>query len=257
MTRFCLLAAMLACAALCAQKNDEPTFGTTVVAAGDLRGTVYFIPKDTKVLPDFNSDRVHRVGEIWTQMLNVPPRHWRVGFPGLTDRFEWFAIDYTGRFWISKPGRYTFALLSDDGSRLFIDNTPVIDDDCQHAPDLRIAAVKLDGGGHQIRVSYFQGPRDCLALILAVAGPDRQWRVFDTRDFKPPTDPSAWHYSETNSATIVPVTPQEASLSIRELMRRLIAADPRRDREALRERLRVAGDPHVPLSDSRRAQEYG
>jgi len=203
-----------------------PTFGTTVVVPGGLHGTVYFIPKDTMVLPDFEHDRMDRVGEIWTDALNIAPRHWRTGFPGLTDRFEWFAIDYNGRFWVDKPGRYTFALLSDDGSRLFIDDVPVIDNDCQHSPDLRIAAVKLEGGGHQMRVSYFQGPRDCLALVLAIAGPDGTWHVFNTGDFKPPANPENWHYPATSSVALVPTTPAEASIAMDGLFRRLIETDP-------------------------------
>jgi hypothetical protein len=216
---------------LCAQENGStpdsalPTFGTTVVVPGGLHGTVYFIPKDTMVLPDFEHDRVERVGEIWTDVLNVMPRHWRTGFPGLTNRFEWFAIDYNGRFWIDQPGRYTFALLSDDGSRLFIDDIPVIDDDCQHPPDLRIAAVKLNGGGHQMRISYFQGPRDCLALVLAIAGPDGTWHVFNTGDFKPPANPENWHYPAASSMTVVPVTPDEASITIDALFRKLADTD--------------------------------
>lgn len=111
------LVGILFAGTLCAQTAPEgplstgAAFGTTVVIQGGLRGSVYLIPKDTTVLPDFEHDPVKSVGEIWTHVLNVPPRHWRSGFPGLTDRFEWFAIDYTGRFWISRPGRYTFALL--------------------------------------------------------------------------------------------------------------------------------------------------
>jgi hypothetical protein len=171
------------------------------------------------VLPDFEHDPLERVGEVWTDMLKIAPRHWRSGFPGLTDRFEWFAIDYTGRFWIETPGRYTFALLSDDGSRLFIDDSPIIDDDCQHSPDLRVAAVKLEGGGHRIRVSYFQGPRDCLALILAIAGPDQQWKPFDTREFKPPSNPEDWHFPNSSSVSVVPTTPAEASLNIHDILR--------------------------------------
>jgi hypothetical protein len=128
-----------------------------------------------------------------------------------TERFEWFAIDCSGAFWIEKPGRYVFALLSDDGSRLFIDNTPIIDNDCQHPPDLRIAALKLDGGAHRIRVSYFQGPRDCLALILAVAGPDQQWKVFDIQEFKPPSNPEEWHYPESSAFAVVLRSPKKLS----------------------------------------------
>jgi PA14 domain len=211
------------------ETSDEPSstanFGTTVVIPGGLRGSVYLIPKNTTVLPDFELDRVERVGEIWANELNIPPRHWRLGFPGLTKRFEWFAIDYTGRFWIAQPGRYVFALLSDDGSRLYLDKVPVIDNDCQHSPDLRIAAVQLEGGGHRIRVSYFQGPRDCLALMLAIAGPDHQWKIFDLREFKPPSNPDDWHFPNDGSLTVVPVTPDEASLTANALTDHLLTGD--------------------------------
>jgi hypothetical protein len=205
--------------------STSATFGTTVIIPGGLRGSVYFIPKDTMVLPDFERDPVQRVGEIWTNELNIPPRHWRSGFPGLTERFEWFAIDYTGRFWIAHPGRYVFALFSDDGSRLFLDDIPVIDNDCQHPPDLRVAAVQLEGGGHRIRVPYFQGPRDCLALVLAVAGPDHQWKIFDLREFKPPSNPDDWHFPNASSLAIVPVTPDEASLTANGLTKHVLGGD--------------------------------
>jgi hypothetical protein len=117
-------------------------------------------------------------------------------------------------------------LLSDDGSRLFPDDTTIIDNDCQHPPDLRIAAVKLEGGGHRIRVSYFQGPRDCLALVLAIAGPDQQWRVFSTKEFKPPSNPDDWHFPAASSVTIVATTPGEASLTADALFQQLTDADP-------------------------------
>jgi hypothetical protein len=127
----CSLMGIALVSGMFAQHNgDEPmpsaaTFGTTVVIPAGLRGSVYLIPKDTTVLPDFERDPVQRVGEVWTNELNIQPRHWRSGFPGLTERFEWFAIDYSGRFWIANPGRYAFALVSDDGSRLFLDDTPL------------------------------------------------------------------------------------------------------------------------------------
>jgi hypothetical protein len=224
----CLVSTIVLTSALAAQEDEgsEPasTFGTTVVLPAGLRGTVYLVPKDITVLPDFEHEALESAGEIWTEALNVTPRHWRAGFPTLTDRFEWFAIDYSGRFWIEEPGRYTFALLSDDGSRLFVDGTPVIDNDCLHPPDLRVAAVRLEGGGHQIRVSYFQGPRDCLALVLAICGHDQRWRVFTTKEFKPPSNPENWRYPPANSVTLVQTTPEEASLTRDELLKKLASA---------------------------------
>lgn len=213
--------------------DQEPAFGTTVVLPAGLHGTIYALAKETYVLPDFDHDDIGRIGDIWANALNVPPRHWHAGFPGLSNRFEWFAIDYNGRFWVETPGRYTFALLSDDGSRLYIDGTPVIDDDCRHPPEVRTAAVALEGGGHTIRVSYFQGPRDCLALVLAVAVAGGQWRVFDVRDFTPPSNPQDWRFPEKSKMAIVPVTPQEASLTASRLLDVLGGSDAR-ERNAIK-----------------------
>jgi hypothetical protein len=163
------------------------TFGTTVVANSGFRGEIYFIPPGTRKLPNFS--KLKPVGAIYTPYLCVPPRRFYTGFPGITARFEWFAIDYTGRFWVSDPGAYRFALRSDDGSILYIDGKKVIQNDGVHPPIEKAAQVKLQTGAHAIRVSYFQGPRDYLALVLRVAGPDQnELRVFHTDDFKPPPD---------------------------------------------------------------------
>ena len=111
------------------------------------------------------------------------------GFPGVTDRFEWFAIDYTARFWVSEPGKYRFALASDDGSILYIDGKKVIQNDKQHPVVEKAGSVNLKMGEHAIRVSYFQGPRFQVALVLRVARPDDpEPRVFHTDDFKPSSD---------------------------------------------------------------------
>lgn len=186
----------------CQQPAPPPTFGTTVVIPSGLRGDIYLIRGKTTVLPAFERRKVKAAGTIWTTTLNIPPRHWREGFPGVTRRFEWFAINYTGRFWIDAPGRYGFALLSDDGANLYIDDQLVIDNDCLHPPAVRAARVTLSGGIHRIRLPYFQGPRDCVALILAVAGPDGRWRVFSTDEFKPPPNPENWRYDQTVSSAL-------------------------------------------------------
>jgi hypothetical protein len=177
-----------------AEDAATPTFGTTVVLPSGLRGDIYLLRRATYLLPNF--DKLEPVGSIWTAALNIQPRHWLAGFPGVTRRKEWFAIDYTGRFWIEKPGPYRFALLSDDGSKLYIDDATVIDNDCMHPPILKAAQCRLAGGPHRIRLSYFQGPRDCIALVLAVAGPDEEWRVFSTDEFKPPANPDEWKYGD-------------------------------------------------------------
>jgi hypothetical protein len=220
MKLFCLMAL---CAGMpCAAQDAAPaaTFGTTVVIPSGLRGDLYFLHKGISVLPDF--DRLRRKPEatLWTTVLDIPPRHWRAGFPGVSKRNEWFGLNYTGRFWIDQPGRYRFALLSDDGSKLYIDGQLIIDNDCQHPPDVRATDVTLRGGVYRIEVQYFQGPRDCIALILAVAGSDGRWRVFNTDEFKPPSNPEDWKYTAANDevADIAPVIdPPKVADLLREL----------------------------------------
>jgi len=168
------------------------TFGTTVVIAGGLRGEIYYLPEGAPRLPKF--DRMQSVGAIYTDSLSISPRDFREGFPGVTSRFEWFAIDYRGKFWIEKPGKYEFSLLSDDGAILYLDDRVVIDNDGLHPPRGKSKTVPLTGGVHSIRVSYFQGPRLQVALVLSIQGPGKPWRPFSTREFSPPSNPDAWKY---------------------------------------------------------------
>ena len=184
---------LLGCCSILAHAQDSlPTFGTTVVVPGGLCGEIYEIPVNTSRLPRF--ENLEPAGIIYTSSLNVSPRDFAAGFPGVTNRFEWFAIDYHGKFWIAKPGKYKFALMSDDGSNLYIDDVLVIDNDGQHPPERRAASALLSGGIHRMRVSYFQGPRFQVALVLAVAGPGQKWQIFSTEEFKPPTNPDDWAF---------------------------------------------------------------
>ncbi|HTS64226.1 MAG TPA: PA14 domain-containing protein [Candidatus Acidoferrales bacterium] len=185
MPRFALT--LLAAASLASQEREPPyKFGTTVVLPMGLRGQVYHLHRDTQRLPDFR--KMKPVGSIYTSSLNIPPQSFQQGFPGVTKRFEWFAIDYNGRFWIANPGLYRWSLLSDDGSELYIDDQLVIENDGVHFAQEQRGALGLAGGVHRMRVSYFQGPRFEVALVLKVAGPGERFHVFTTDEFKPPPD---------------------------------------------------------------------
>jgi PA14 domain len=182
-----LIAALLAFLAQDPAREPVATFGTTVVIPSGLEGRIYNIRSGTKKLPNFK--KMKPVGSIYTTSLNVPAHDFKRGFPGVTKRFEWFAIDYNGRFWVENPGDYGFSLTSDDGAMLSIDGELVIDNDGTHEPRERIGAVTLAHGVHSIRVSYFQGPRYLVALILKVAPPGGDLRIFSTDQLKPPPEP--------------------------------------------------------------------
>ncbi len=178
--------------------RDAPitTFGVTVIDAYGLRGEIYLLRPETGWLPKF--DKLEPVGAIYTSSLNIPPRNFQEGFPGVTDRFEWFAIDYRGHFYVDNPGKYRFILASDDGSKLYVDSKTVIDNDGVHAMKAEEGSITLKGGIHRIRISYFQGPRADVGLILAVARPGEDWRIFSTNEFRPPRNPADWKYGDPN-----------------------------------------------------------
>jgi len=187
------LAAALAFGAL-AEDKPEYTFGTTVVDLSGLHGRVYHLKPGAHGLPKF--ERMHPVGSVYTTQLNVWPQNFDEGFPNVTDRFEWFAIEYTAKIWIESPGLYRFSLLADDGAKLYLDNQVVIDNDGVHGARAISAGATLTRGVHEIKIEYFQGPRFTVALVLAVSAPDGPWRILNTNDFKPPNDPDALQKGE-------------------------------------------------------------
>jgi alpha-L-fucosidase len=79
--------------------------------------------------------------------------------PGLTldtrTRDEHFAQVFTGFLYIRTTGVYQFALTSDDGSRLFLHDRLVIDNDGLHAAETREGTIALEAGYHPVRVEYF------------------------------------------------------------------------------------------------------
>lgn len=176
----------LAMAGVAQEMPDQVyVFGTTVVIPAGLQGTIHFIHSPTKLA---TLEKEKPRGTIYTTALNVPPQDYTKGFPGITNRLEWFAIDYSGRFWVESPGLYKWELTSDDGSMLFIDGQLVIDNGGEHAPVTLTGTSELTRGVHAIRVPYFQGRKYHVALVLKVAPPGQQLRVFNTDDFKAPPD---------------------------------------------------------------------
>ena len=79
---------------------------------------------------------------------------------------------------MDRPGIYRFRLPSDDGSKLYMDDKPLFDNDGTHSPLEIEGSAHFSRGVHSIRVSYFQGPRHQVALVLSVARPDSgDWKT--------------------------------------------------------------------------------
>lgn len=105
------------------------------------------------------------VGEPANASLEEIGKH-KPNAKGRVDRFttqirgrrdENFAIKYTGAISVPRPGKYTFYTTSDDGSRVYVDGKPVVDNDGEHAPSEKLGEVELAQGDHPIVVTFYQG----------------------------------------------------------------------------------------------------
>ncbi len=72
---------------------------------------------------------------------------------GQEDNFYTQALGYVN---IPTAGSYTFRLISDDGSRLFIDDNVVINHDGLHGATAKDGAVTLTTGYHALRIDFFE-----------------------------------------------------------------------------------------------------
>lgn len=85
----------------------------------------------------------------------VPKVHVRntSDFGEVTERF---ALLFKGNLRIEKSASYSFRLVSDDGSRLYIDEKIAIDHWGLHGPDPKDGEVYLEAGDHPLEIEYFQ-----------------------------------------------------------------------------------------------------
>ena len=65
------------------------------------------------------------------------------------------AVVFEGTLNIEQEGKYTFSIISDDGSKLYIDNKELIDNDGDHGTKEESSSVNLTSGKHKIKVEYF------------------------------------------------------------------------------------------------------
>ena len=169
--------------------QTSDSFGTLAPKTPlDMCGDVYQLAPWTTNLPHFSE--LDAIAPLYASSYGVYSRFFTAGIPGVTSRTEWFGINYQGVFGIDRPGKYEFDLLSDDGAKIYVDGKLVASDDTIHPVQRFRGKIQLETGAHNLRISYFQGPRTEVALILQVKPPGKSWRLFDTRDFPSPDQPS-------------------------------------------------------------------
>jgi glucose/arabinose dehydrogenase len=96
------------------------------------------------MLPDFATLSSVEVGGIYS--LTLAPRNLQYNY----------GFRFTGFVNVPADGSYTFYLNSDDGSRLLIGNTVVVNNDGVHTAQEASGAIGLRQGKHALTILYFQ-----------------------------------------------------------------------------------------------------
>lgn len=107
------------------------------------------MPNFSSLTPDFS---------VIESIIDFTPRTdaWITTQGETLDLTNNFAAKFVGRIQAPVSGTYTFALQSDDGSILFIDNTEIINHDGVHQYTSKTGNVFLSEGFHDIEIQYFE-----------------------------------------------------------------------------------------------------
>jgi hypothetical protein len=127
---------------------------------------VYKLPLGNERLPtDWKQHSFQTT--VCMENYNVPERDFTQGFPDLPGLFEDFGMTTRTSIVIPNDGIYVFQILSDDGAKMWIDNTLIIDLDGTHqAIKSGEVGIQLKAGKHSLVLDYYQGPRYSIALVL-------------------------------------------------------------------------------------------
>ena len=167
------------------ETTEVNPFGSTQEMDNSLVANVYEVSNEgwSTTIENINTDEPLGI-EFYSKEINVPERSFSEGFPGITDRFEYFGIIYEGKITAPVSGQYTFKLTCDDGAILYLNNEIIVDGDGVHSTESYVGSVDLvEGQEYDFLLKYFQGPRYEITCVLEVQTPDVNMELFDMDNF--------------------------------------------------------------------------
>ena len=132
--------------------------------ARGLASAYYVFPSALSDTPDLSGLEPVATGFIERVAFVATTGAWDGAPASLTNRF---AAAFEGALLVRRAGRYTLTLRSDDGSRLYIDGSPVVDNGGNHSMRSASATLPLSEGLHSVRIEYHENEGD--------AGLEFQW----------------------------------------------------------------------------------
>ena len=115
--------------------------------------------KDWTVLPDFTSLSPEREGILPNFQLSS------------AEQEDYYGFRFTTFIEIATDGNYTFYTNSDDGSKLYINDQLVVDNDGLRPPVEKSGTLTLKAGRHQLVLDYFEGYGN-QSLSVSYKGPN-------------------------------------------------------------------------------------
>jgi|GEM_PF-411006 len=123
-----------------------------ITTASGLNAAYYDLPPDPQQLPNFTTLTPFLNTSVST--LNFASTN---GTFANSTRSDNVGAIYTGWFLAPQSTLYTFFTTSDDGSRLWIGNQLIVDNDGLHGMIEREGVIGLNQGYHPFRVEFFEG----------------------------------------------------------------------------------------------------
>jgi len=152
-------------------RNGKPVSGTSS------RQFRTYIPNAARAVSDLKPGLSYRYFEgEWDKMPNFKPLpQWYFGVVDTLTlapkkRNENFAMYFFGFIKVPKRALYKFTLVSDDGSKLILDDRVMINNDGLHSMEGKNVELGLNAGYHAIRVEYLQRTGSA-GLELYIEGP--------------------------------------------------------------------------------------
>jgi hypothetical protein len=167
-------------AAVTAQVHDPAEFRDPDVASGTEPGVdvAYYELSSPAALPDFSL--LTPYADDVVTLIDYPATDGVFADSGLSDEvgavFEAYVV-------VPAVGFYTFYTESDDGSKLYIGEQVVVDNDGLHGMTEQSGTIGLKPGPHRIRVEFFENAGSAGLIVRIAAGelekqvvPPEMWR---------------------------------------------------------------------------------
>ncbi len=93
--------------------------------------------------------------------------NWSGGSPDPSVPQQQFSVRWTGSVLAPSSGTYTFATLSDDGVRLWVNNQLLVDNWTDHVSTTNTGTISLQAGqAYSVRMEYYQATGSSFAELL-------------------------------------------------------------------------------------------